>query len=54
MGVVSSTLHLKVKFPTQGRVGELVGIQAIARQCLVSVITLQPIDPTMEIKDPIP
>ena len=25
MGVVSSTLHLKVKYPTQGRVGELVG-----------------------------
>jgi len=25
MGVVSLTLHLKVKYPTQGRVGELVG-----------------------------
>ena len=25
MGVVPSTLHLKVKYPTQGRVGELVG-----------------------------
>ena len=25
MGMVSSTLHLKVKYSTQGRVGELVG-----------------------------
>ena len=25
MGVVSLTLHLKVKYPTQGRVGMLVG-----------------------------
>ena len=25
MGAVSSILHLKVKYPTQGRVGELVG-----------------------------
>ena len=28
MGAVPSTLHLKVKYPTQGRVGELVGDQA--------------------------
>jgi len=27
---VLSTLHLKVKYPTQGRVGELVGNQAMA------------------------
>ena len=31
ISVVPSTLHLKVKYPTQGRVGELVGDQAIAR-----------------------
>ena len=52
MGAVSSTLHLKVKYPTQGRVGELVGSQATARQCLVSTITQQPSDPTMVMKDP--
>ena len=36
---VSSTLHLKVKYPTQGRVGELVGGQAMTRQCLIAAIT---------------
>ena len=39
MGAMSSTLHLKVKYPTQGRVGELMGSQAMARQCLVLAIT---------------
>ena len=38
VGAVPSTLHLKVKYLTQGRVGELVGDQAMARQCLVSAI----------------
>ena len=38
MGAVSLTLQLKVKYPTQGRVGELVGSQATTRQCLVSAI----------------
>ena len=42
MGAVSSTLHLKVKYPTQGRVGELAGSQAMARQCLIAAITWQP------------
>ena len=41
---VSSTLHLKVKYPTQGRVGELVGSQVMARQCLIAAITRQPTD----------
>ena len=31
MGAVWLTLHLKVKYPTQGRVGELVGSQAMLR-----------------------
>ena len=44
MGAVSSTLHLKVKYPTQDRVGELVGRQAMARQCLITAITWQPAD----------
>lgn len=38
MGVMSSTLHLKVKYPMQGRVGELVGSQAVAIQCLVVAV----------------
>ena len=41
MGAISSILHLKVKYPTQGRVGELVGNQAMARQCLITTITRQ-------------
>ncbi|XP_075640465.1 uncharacterized protein LOC142612232 [Castanea sativa] len=44
MGAVSSILHLKVKYPTQGRVGEFVGSQATARQCLVAAITWPPVD----------
>nr|XP_023913694.1 uncharacterized protein LOC112025273 [Quercus suber]XP_023913695.1 uncharacterized protein LOC112025274 [Quercus suber] len=44
MGAVLSTLHLKVKYPTQGSVGELVGSQAMARQFLIAAITWQPID----------
>ena len=35
------TLHLKVKYPTQGRVRKLVGSQVMARQCLIVVITRQ-------------
>ena len=38
LGIVSTTLHLKVKFPTQGRVEELVESQAVARQCLVAAV----------------
>lgn len=30
MGVVSSTLHMKVKYPTRQQVGELIGSQAMA------------------------
>ena len=44
MGAISSTLHLKVKYPTHDRVGELVGSQAMARQCLITAITQQPAD----------
>ncbi|XP_075665352.1 uncharacterized protein LOC142635015 [Castanea sativa] len=38
MGAVLSTLHVKVKYPTCGRVGVLLGSQSVARQCLVSAI----------------
>ena len=51
MGAVSLTLHLKVKYHTQGRVEELVGSQAMARQCLVLAITQHPIDPIVVAKD---
>ena len=39
---VSSTLHLKVKYPSRDQVEELVGSQSMARQCLVAAIMHQP------------
>ena len=51
LGAVSSTLHLKVKYPTQGRVGELVGSLAMARQCLVATITRPPVDQAMVVEE---
>ena len=38
VGVVASTLHVKVKYLTNGGVAELVGCQSLARQCMVAVI----------------
>ena len=37
-GVISSTLHVKLKYPTSEGVAELVGCQAVARQCLVAAV----------------
>ena len=42
LGAVSSTLHLKVKFPSGGRVEEIVGSQPMARQCLIAAISHRP------------
>ena len=39
---VSSTLHQKVKYPSEGLVKEIVGDQAMARQCMVSAISQRP------------
>ena len=41
MEVVSSTLHLKVKYPSRERFEELVGNQIVAQQCLVTAIRHQ-------------
>ena len=41
LGAVSSTLYLKVKYPSRDRVKELVGSQSMARQCLVTSIIHQ-------------
>ena len=38
---VSSTLHQKVKYPSGGQVEEIRGDQAMARQCMVAVISRQ-------------
>ena len=41
-GAVSSTLHLKVKYPFGDQIEELVGSQFVARQFLVAAIMHQP------------
>ena len=41
MGVIPSTLHLKVKYPSEKQVEELVGSQSMARQCMVAAIRHQ-------------
>ena len=40
--VVSSTLHQKVKYPSNGQVKEIVGSQSMARQCMVVAILHRP------------
>ena len=42
LGAVSSTLHLKVKYPSGDQIEELIGSQFVARQCLVATIMHQP------------
>ena len=42
LGAVSSTLHLKVKYPSGDQIEELVGSQFVARQFLVAAIMHQP------------
>ncbi|XP_050259920.1 uncharacterized protein LOC126704990 [Quercus robur] len=40
--VVSSTLHQKVKYPSNGQVKEIVGNQSMARQCMVATTLHKP------------
>ena len=42
LGAVSSTLHQKVKYPSEGLVKEILGNQSIARQCMVAAILHKP------------
>ena len=39
MGAVPSTLHVKVKFPTEQGVAIVRGSQQMARQCLVVIVS---------------
>ncbi|XP_050242264.1 uncharacterized protein LOC126691247 [Quercus robur] len=41
LGAVSSTLHQKVKYPSEGQVKEIIGDQTMARQCMVSAVSRQ-------------
>ncbi|XP_050281281.1 uncharacterized protein LOC126722175 [Quercus robur] len=42
LGAVSSTLHQKVKYLSEGRLKEVIGNQAMARQCIMSTISRRP------------
>ena len=42
LSAVSSTLHQKVKYPSEGLVKEILGNQSIARQCMVATILHKP------------
>ncbi|XP_065638679.1 uncharacterized protein LOC136071388 [Quercus suber] len=42
LGAVSSTLHQKVKYPSEGQVYEIRGDQSIAHRCLVAAIQHEP------------
>ena len=39
---VSSTLHQKVKYPSEGQIKEILGDKSLARQCLVAAIQHKP------------
>ena len=51
LGVVSSTLHQKVKYPSGGQVLEIVGSQSVARQCLIAAIQHKPESDTSATKE---
>ena len=42
LGAVSSTLHQKVKYLSDGHIEEILGDQAMARQCMVATIQHKP------------
>ena len=51
LGVVSSTLHQKVKYPSRGQVLEIVESQSMARQCLIAAIQHKPECGTLTTKE---
>ena len=42
LGAVSSALHQKVNYPSEGQIEEILGDQAMARLCMVAVIRHRP------------
>ena len=42
LGAVSSTLHHKIKYPSEGQIEEILGDQTMARQCIVAAIRHRP------------
>ena len=42
LGVVSSILHQKIKYPSEGQIEEILGDQDMAWQCMVAAIRHRP------------
>ena len=42
LGAVSSSLHQKIKYPSGGKVEEILGDQTMARQCMIAAIRHKP------------
>ena len=42
LGAVSSTLHQKIKYPSGGKIEEILGDQIMARQCMIAAIQHKP------------
>ena len=42
LGAVSSTLHQKIKYPSGGKIEEILGDQTMARQCMIPAIQHKP------------
>ena len=42
LGAVSSTLHQKIKYPSEGQIEEILGDQTMVRQCMVVAIRHMP------------
>ena len=42
LGAVSSTLHQKIKYPSGGKIEEILGNQTMARQCMIAAVRHKP------------
>ena len=42
LGAVSFTLHQKIKYPSRGKIEEILGDETMARQCMVAAIRHRP------------
>ena len=42
LGAISSTLHQKIKYPSGGKIEEILGDQTMARQCMIVAIRHKP------------
>ena len=51
LGVVSSILHQKIKYPSEGQIEEILGDQDMAWQCMVAAIRHRPEAETMNLRE---